>query len=212
MAHPYETGQRVFLNIGESRLAGVVRELTLSTALVAFEFPTALEPTGTLMWPDGVASSVDLARARVELVMRVAIPELQASESERQEEVPGRTADGADHRRTLRLDTSVDVRLADPHVTGSLVVGKTINVSSGGALVVAEGSLIVGKEYVLQIQLPQEPMLVRAKPIRRTGHRSYALRFLVAPEVGHKLMRRLMATMRTGTPPGKRAHVNFRKA
>ncbi len=212
MAHPYETGQRVFLEFGESRISGVVRELTLSTALVACDFPAALEPTGTLLWPDGVASSVDLARARVELVMRVALPENPVPEAGRPVEASGRSMDVADHRRMLRLDTSVDLRLADPQVTGSLVVGKTINLSAGGALVLTEGSLIVGKEYVLQIELPEEPMLLRAKPIRRTGHRSYALRFLVAPEVGHKLMRQLMATMRTGPPPGKRPHLNFRKA
>ncbi len=189
-----------------------MRELTLSTALVALDFPADLEPTGTLTWPDGVASTVDLARARVELVVRVPIPEIQVPGAARQEEAPGRGTDGADHRRTLRLDTSVDVRLADPQVTGSLVVGRTINVSSGGALVLTEGALIVGKEYVLQIELPQEPMLLRAKPIRRTGHRSYALRFLIAPDVGHKLMRHLMATMRTWIPPTKRPHLNFRKS
>ncbi|MBU6428387.1 MAG: hypothetical protein KGR26_05215 [Cyanobacteria bacterium REEB65] len=213
MANPFEVGQEIRLQAAGRPLRGTIRELSLTTALIAFEMPTELPLDGMLEWPDGSRTPVDLAdrQAKVELVVRVPIPEYRAPASE-----PVVAAAAApqqdDPRKALRIDIKVPLRLADPAVTGPLVSGQSLNLSTGGALILADSPLIVGREYVCQLVLTGETVLVRARPIRRMGHNSYAVRFMAAPEVGHRLMRRVFAMIRTGSTPLKRSSMNFRKS
>lgn len=207
--HSYDPGQAVVLTSEGRAYGGTIRELTLTTALVALGLPFDLPAEGLLEWPDGAMSEVDLGSAKAELVLRVPVPRPEPPRSDPAPPPP--TDDRADLRRALRVDLSVPVRLTEG-AGDAPVEGKTLNLSSGGALVVTEAPLIVGRDYMCQIELPDDPMLLKAKCLRRMGHNSYALRLLAGPDAGHRLMRRLFAMLRTGAAPLKRPFINFRKS
>lgn len=205
----YDRGQEVTLRLGDRALKGRISDITLTSAQLTFPVTYTLSGNGTLVWPDGFVETLnlDLVAPNAALNLKLPYPErrktkrnLNPLESEK------------DHRRTIRIDCSVAVRVADFTGTRRLMDAKTLNVSSGGALIHCEAPLIVGRDYTLKIELPDEAMALKARVVRRLGHNTFAFRFLADAETGHILMRRVFLMLRGNEPAStRRSSWNFRK-
>ncbi len=206
----YDVGQEVTLRLDDRVLKGRITELTLTSAQLTFPVPYTLQSKGTLIWPDGLVSPMELGGSTTSQAfvnLRIPLPSKRLTKKFAGE------SESADHRRTVRIDVSLPVRIADFTGTRRLMDGKTLNMSSGGALIVCEAALIVGRDYTLKLDLAQDTMAVKGRVMRRVGHNTYAVRFIADADTGHILMRKLFARMRTQEPRGTRKlSWNFRKS
>lgn len=205
----YDIGQEVTLRLDDRVLKGRISDVTLTSAQFTFPVQYTLPSRGTVIWPDGLVSPLELAviGSHSYLNLRVPLPTRKLTKK-----FPG-DSESADHRRTVRIDVSLPVRIADFTGTRRLMDGKTLNMSSGGALVLTDATIIVGRDYTIKLELGDESMAVKARVVRRVGHNTYAFRFLTDADTGHNLMRKLFARMRGNEPRGTRKMSwNFRKS
>lgn len=205
----YDIGQEVTLRLEDRVLKGRISDVTLTSAQFTFPVQYTLPSRGTLIWPDGLVSPLELGTVsqHAYLNMRLPLPTRRITKK-----FPGET-ESADHRRTVRIDASVPVRIADFTGTRRLMDGKTLNLSSGGALILCDATLIVGRDYTLKLEMADESMAMKGRVVRRVGHNTYAFRFLMDADTGHALMRKLFARMRVNEPRGTRKMSwNFRKS
>lgn len=205
----YDIGQEVTLRLENSVLKGRISDITLTSAQLTFPVQYALPPKGTLIWPDGLVVPIETGNAapHAHLTLRLPLPTRRTTKR-----FPGET-ESADHRRTVRIDVPVQTLIADFTGTRRLMTGRTLNLSSGGALVLCEATLMVGRDYTLKLDLADEQMAFKARVVRRVGHNTYAFRFLTDSDTGHVLMRKVFMMLRAAHPGGgRRSSWNFRKA
>lgn len=183
-------------------------DVTIGTAQLSFKVPYDVPSSGFVTWPDGQSWPVDLGQHQPhpQLTLRLPLPP-----ATRQEARSASEGTKSEHRRTVRIDVSLPVQVHDLDATRKLVLGHTLNLSSGGAQVTSDTPLIVGRDYFLTMTLAEETEHVKARVVRRVGHNTYAMRFLVDAETGHRLMRNLFTQLRAARGPSKRSFKSFRK-
>lgn len=205
----YDIGQEVSLRLEDRVLKGRISDVTLTSAQLTFPISYTLPSKGTLIWPDGLVSMLELGSVaqHAQLNLRLPLPSRRITRK-----FPGES-ESADHRRTVRIDVSIPVRIADFTGTRRLMDGKTLNLSSGGALVLCDATLIVGRDYTLKLDMAEDSMALKGRVVRRVGHNTYAFRFLADADTGHALMRKLFARLRVReTGATRKMSWNFRKS
>ncbi len=177
---------------------------------MAFPVPYELPSGGTIIWPDGMVAPADLSQASVQAQLNLKLPFPTREAPARA--APPPISKASDSRRTVRIDVSLPVTIADFAGTRRLMDARTLNMSSGGTLILCEANLIVGRDYTLKLELLAEPVVVKARVIRRIGRNAYAFRFLADSDAGHGLMRKVFMMLRgPDAPSAKRPSWNFKK-
>ncbi|MBM3266176.1 MAG: PilZ domain-containing protein [Candidatus Sericytochromatia bacterium] len=209
----YEIGQEVTLRLGDRVLKGKITDMTVSSAVMSFPVPFELPPSGMVVWPDGMVARADMSQASPSTNVMIKLPFPTRSEGARlPAPLPAAENKATDHRRTVRIDVSLPLTVADFTGTRRLMDARTLNMSSGGALVLCESNLIVGRDYTLKLELLAELIALKARVVRRLGRNTYAFRFLADSDTGHGLMRKVFMLLRgSESSSGKRPSWNFRR-
>lgn len=198
------------MRLADRTLKGRISDVTLGTLQLTFPIPCNLGNSGDVVWPDGHTTTVEFLTASPKANLTLRLPYPRRSPTHVLEFAE---AEAVNNRRKVRIDVSLPVLITDLKGTRPLRQAKTLNVSSGGVLLLCDSALMVSKDYTLQIDLGDEQIDFKSRTIRRVGHNAFAVRFLSDNRAGHALMRKLFARMRSGDPVAqKRSLWNFRKA
>lgn len=206
----FEVGQRISLDIGNYLFQGEISNISDSemqiTCPVALNFGAGI---GKLHLPDGQTTDLNIQEIPhySNLVLRIPLEE-QRSEAP---VVHPTYHHASEARRFARIDCHVSLRLKDTSNTFEMVA-KTINLSGGGAQIVSEYPLIVGRDYVLTLDIDGE-ITTKARVLRKLPNQRYAMKFLADEQAGTMIMRRIFSNLRRqqSASLSQRKSLNFRR-
>ncbi|HBN07907.1 MAG TPA: hypothetical protein DD435_04405 [Cyanobacteria bacterium UBA8530] len=191
----FQTGQRVTLDIGNYLFSGEITSLGDGEVQITCPIPLNFgQGNGKLMWPDGRTEVFNIGEVPhySSLVLR-----LPLRKEERLEKIIGaanlRPAATKEYRRSVRIDCQISLRIQDLSDT-FLIQAKTINLSGGGAQIVTEFPLIVGRDYCFVLEVEGD-IPVKGKVLRKLPNQRYAIKFLTDAETGIQLMRRIFKSL-----------------
>lgn len=206
----FEVGQRISLDIGNYLFQGEISSVTEGemqvTCPVSLNFGNG---NGKLHLPDGQTADLNIEEIPhySNLVLRIPL-NVQKSEAPI---VHPTYHTASEARRYARIDCQVSLRIKDLSNTFEMIA-KTINLSGGGAQIVSEYPLIVGRDYVLTLDIEGE-LTTKARVLRKLPNQRYAMKFLADEQAGTMIMRRIFSSLRRqqSASLSQRKSLNFRR-
>jgi hypothetical protein len=207
----------VIVHLGDRTVIGKVTDVTAQSLEVTVPIDLDLGVSRvSLTWPSRLSQEVDLAQVprQTQLILKVPIESVPEPAEAAPAPMPAvetpMSQIKSEMRRSVRIPIEVAVVFTDPQ-TRQAFPAMTQDVSAGGTSVTSDQLLGVGKDYDLTLPLGEEPIVVKARVLRRLASGVYAVRFLCDREVGTKIMRALFQKVRGDQPQGRPNRMNFRR-